>query len=189
MHFLQLVRPSRNPCSVQFPSRLPVYPLTQFLLALTLACQDSSHAVHGGSDSAYAGMQERGKVAMGVDQYTSQHRFDDLPDGGRIELQRDSTDTAGVQMVRQHLKSIAQAFAQGNFSVPGFVHSTQVPGTETMRVKRGVIKYRFDSLPGGGEVRITSHDSAAVVGVHQFLAYQRQEHHAGGMVEQHNSPQ
>jgi hypothetical protein len=187
--FSQLVRRSRNSGSVGFPTRSPAYQLTHFLLALTFACRDSSHTVPGGSDSAYAGMQERGKVAMGVDQYTSLHRFDDLPDGGRIELQRDSADTTGVQMIRQHLQSIAQAFAQGNFSVPGFVHSTQVPGTEIMRGKHGVINYRFDPLPGGGEVRITSHDSAAVAAVHQFLAFQRQEHHAGGMVEQHSPPQ
>lgn len=180
MHFLRLVRQSKNSGSVRFPTRVPAYPLTHFLLALTLACLDSSHAVHGGSDSTYAHMQERGKVAMGVDQYSSQHHFDDLADGGRIVLQRDSTDTAGVQVIRQHLQSIAQAFTQGNFSVPGFVHSTQVPGTETMRGKRGVINYRFHPLPGGGEVRITSHDSAALAAIHQFLAYQRHEHRAGG---------
>jgi hypothetical protein len=58
-----------------------------------------------------------------------------------------------------------------------------------MRGKHEVINYRFDPLPGGGEVRITSHDSAAVGAVHQFLAYQRQQHRAGGMVEQHSPPQ
>ena len=50
---------------------------------------------------------------MGVDQYTSSHQFDDLPEGGRIELQRDSTDTAGVRTIRDHLQHIALAFAGG----------------------------------------------------------------------------
>jgi hypothetical protein len=118
-------------------------------------------------------MQDRGKVAMGVDQYTSAHRFDDLPDGGRIELQRDSTDTAGVATIRRHLQSIAQAFSQGNFKTPGFVHSAEVPGTAIMQQKRAAISYRFQPLPGGGEVRISSHDSVAVSAIHDFLAYQR----------------
>src|SRR5690242_6831546 len=38
------------------------------------------------SDTAYASMQQRGKEAMGVDQYTSTHKFDSFADGGRIEL-------------------------------------------------------------------------------------------------------
>jgi len=34
---------------------------------------------------------------MGVDQYTSRHVFDDLPDGGRVVLDRDdASDTAAI---------------------------------------------------------------------------------------------
>lgn len=121
-------------------------------------------------------MQARGKVAMGVDQYSSAHRFDNLPDGGRIELQRDSTDTAGVRTIREHLQKIAVAFSQGNFSVPGFVHADSVPGTATMRAQRAAIRYQFSPLSGGGEVRITTGDTAAIAAVHAFLAYQRHEH-------------
>ena len=55
-------------------------------------------ACHGGepkADSRFAQVQARGQVAMGVDQYTSHHIFEPLPDGGRIVLQRDSVDSAG----------------------------------------------------------------------------------------------
>src|SRR3954447_20305583 len=141
--------------------------------------QSDHHHAHAMSDTGFAAMQARGKVAMGVDQYTSEHHFVDLPDGGRIELQRDSTDTAGVRTIREHLTSIAKAFSAGDFTTPGFVHSEQVPGTRTMRAKRGMIQYRFKSLSGGGEVLIMTGDSAAVSAVHEFLAYQRQEHHVG----------
>ena len=137
---------------------------------------DHSHAM---SDSGYVAMQERGKVAMGVDQYTSAHRFVDLPDGGTIELQRDSSDTAGVRAIREHLQVIAKAFAIGNFSTPGFVHAEEVPGTATMRKKRAAIQYRFEPLPGGGDVRITTHNDVAIKAVHEFLAYQRREHRVG----------
>ena len=47
-------------------------------------------------DSAFRAMQERGKLAMGVDQYTSTHHFDALANGGRIELQRDVSDSVSV---------------------------------------------------------------------------------------------
>jgi hypothetical protein len=143
-----------------------------------LACRSGDHRTSAAAaDSGFAQMQARGKVAMGVDQYSSAHRFDDLPDGGRIELQRDSNDTAGVRTIREHLQKIAVAFSRGNFSVPGFVHADSVPGTATMRAQRAAIRYQFSPLPGGGEVRITTRDTAAVAAVHDFLAYQRDEHH------------
>jgi hypothetical protein len=41
---------------------------------------DHAHR-HAREDSAFRAMQARGLVVMGVDQYTSIHRFDALPDG------------------------------------------------------------------------------------------------------------
>jgi len=131
-------------------------------------------------DSTFAGMQRRGKVAMGVDQYTSIHKFDDLKDGGRIELQRDRDDAAGVRAIRQHLKDIETAFSTGDFTTPAFVHMRDVPGTSIMAAKRAAIRYRFTALPRGGELRITTADPAARKAVHQFLAFQRGEHHTAG---------
>ena len=83
-------------------------------------------------DTSYATMQRRGQQAMGVDQYTSIHKFDSSPDGGRIELQRDRDDSAGVAIIRSHLRAIAAAFSSGDFSAPDFVHMQMVPGTRIM---------------------------------------------------------
>jgi hypothetical protein len=130
-------------------------------------------------DSSYAAMQARGHMAMGVDQYSSWHHFDPLPDGGRISLQRDSLDSTGVAEIRMHLQHIAMAFAQGDFDLPGFVHAQEVPGTRVMAAKRAAIRYAYHPLAGGGEVLITSADAAAVRAVHDFLAFQRKEHRVG----------
>ena len=115
-----------------------------------------------------------------MDQYTSTHRFDSLPDGGRIELRRDPTDSAGVATVRAHLRQIAAAFASGDFATPAFVHMRQVPGTAVMAARRDRITYAYHDLPGGGEVRITTADAEALAAIHDFLAFQRIDHHAGG---------
>ena len=53
------------------------------MTALTLA---SAAARLTAQDTSFAAMQARGKVAMGVDQQTAVHRFDDMKDGGRIRL-------------------------------------------------------------------------------------------------------
>ncbi|HEX4562550.1 MAG TPA: hypothetical protein VH113_12015 [Gemmatimonadales bacterium] len=131
-------------------------------------------------DTSHARMQARGQMAMGVDQNASKHVFDDSADGGRIELQADSTDSTTIAVIRAHLSTVASAFQTGNFSTPEFVHGGSVPGTEVMAAKRSAITYTFAPLPRGGEVRISTHDAEALHAIHQFLAYQRQEHHAMG---------
>jgi hypothetical protein len=113
---------------------------------------------------------------MGVDQYTSVHRFDALPDGGRIELQRDRDDSAGVLAIRAHMRSIARAFAAGDFAAPATVHLETVPGVPVMRARRASIRYEMSDLPSGAVLRIRTGDPEALAAVHRFLEYQRREH-------------
>ena len=137
---------------------------------------------HGASanDSAFGALQSRGAVGMGVDQYTSTHTFESRPDGGRITLRRDVDDTAGVATIRAHMRTIGESFAAGTFDIPGFVHAERVPGTDVMAARRGAITYRAGEIPRGGELVITTRDSAALDAIHRFLDYQRREHRAGG---------
>ena len=147
--------------------------------AATLPAQQRSHARDSAThDSAFAAMQERGRIAMGVDQYTSTHHFDALPDGGRIELQRDVPDSAGVARIRMHFRDIARAFEAGDFSTPATVHMRDVPGAKVMAEKRAAITYQTRDLPRGAELRIRTTDPGARHAIHEFLAFQRSEHHA-----------
>jgi predicted lipid-binding transport protein (Tim44 family) len=178
---------------------MPTMTIRRFLLTLALTCvpcaaaaqQGHEHAGHAAHhppqaqqpkpDSAFAALQARGGQAMGVDQYTSTHRFDALPDGGRIELQRDTDDAEGVATIRAHLRSIADAFARGDFATPAFVHAGTVPGTEVMAARRAAIRYEYRDLPRGGELRIVTADAEAVRAIHAFMAFQRGDHRAGGI--------
>lgn len=151
---------------------------TLMFLALMLAVAGPAAAQqHNHPDPA---LQERGRIHMGVDQYTSTHVFDDLADGGRIELQRSPSDTAGVRTIREHLQTIAKAFKAGDFTIPGLVHAQAVPGVEVLAARRAAITYTYRPLPGGGEVRIRTKDKQALRAIHEFLAFQREDHHAGG---------
>jgi hypothetical protein len=132
------------------------------------------------SAQAFEQIQARGQEAMGVDQYTSSHRFEPLPDGGLIRLQRDREDSAGTARIRSHMQTIALGFARGNFTLPGFVHAREVPGTAVMAQRRSRITYTADTLPRGGQLRIHSHDPAAVAAIHQFLSFQHRDHRVGG---------
>lgn len=134
------------------------------------------------ADSVFAAVQKRGADAraMGIDQSTATHRFDALRDGGRIELQHVARDSAGIAQIRQHMREIAVAFAAGDFRTPAFVHMQQVPGTTVMAAKRATITYAVRDLPRGADVRITTRNADALAAVHQFIAFQRKDHRAGG---------
>lgn len=146
------------------------------VLVIAGCARDSAPRAH--DDTSFAALQARGQEAMGVDQYTSRHRFEPRSDGGRIELQREAADSVGVTTIRAHMREIADRFSRGDFTIPGFVHAQEVPGTRLMAERRDRITYEARDLPGGAEVRIRTTDSAAVAAVHEFLAFQRGDHRA-----------
>ena len=141
-------------------------------------------AMHGGgsaatTDTSFAALQARGKMAMGVDQYASVHRFDVLPDGGRIALEMKGGDSLAVAQIRAHMKLIEHAFQAGDFSTPEFVHARAMPGTDIMSRNKALIRYSYADLPRGGEVRITTTDPESLAAIRQFLTAQRGDHRAG----------
>lgn len=163
--------------------RFTLFALVNFLAGLPVRAalaqggHDPKH--HGAADSAFRSMQERGKQVMGVDQYRSTHRFTSLPQGGVIALTVDSTDTAGMAAIRAHFEEIAAAFSAGDFALPGMVHAGSVPGTAVMRARAARITYRARSIAGGAELLIGTQDPTALRAIHDFLAFQREEHRAG----------
>lgn len=167
--------------------RLRLLVLGTFVLAASplyrLTAQD--HAAHhpaapaATSDSAFRALQGRGAGTMGVDQYASRHRFEDLPDGGRIELQMREADSTAVAAIRAHLQKTAAEFRAGVFTAPEATHAMVVPGTGVMAAKRGAIRYTYRELPQGGEILISTTDAEALSAIREFLAFQRSDHRTG----------
>jgi hypothetical protein len=142
-------------------------------------------AMHGGTnsrkgDTAFATLQERGKMAMGVDQYASAHQFDILPNGGRIALEMKDSDPLAIAQIRAHLKLIEHAFQAGDFSTPEFVHMRSMPGTDVMTRKRALIRYTYSDRHRGGEVRIVTTDPESLAAIRAFMAAQRGDHKVDG---------
>ena len=150
------------------------------LIAALAGCDRTSDGSRAHEDSTFAGLQNRGGMAMGVDQYTSSHEFDITADGGRVSLQRDSADSVGIARIRAHMRLIRQAFEAGDFSSPAFVHDRAMPGTDVMAKKRDAITYTYQDLPRGAAVVITTRDSAARVAIADFMKAQRGDHQSGG---------
>jgi hypothetical protein len=151
---------------------VPVAAVVAMFLAASVSAQQPA-------DTAFQSMQARGKQTMGVDQTTSSHGFQSMPDGGRIVLVRQADDSAGVARIRAHLRDMQRAFSAGDFTMPMFIHMKTVPGVAEMADRHSLISYNETDLPNGAVLRIVTTDSVALNAIHRFLAFQRSEHHAG----------
>ena len=130
--------------------------LTLMVICFTIpACRakpdKADDARASSTDTGFSGVQARGQAVMGVDQFTSQHVFEDLPDGGQVVLERDDAgDSVGIATIRAHMRDIARRFTSGDFALPGVVHDREVPGTEVMAARREAILYGGGSSQGRG---------------------------------------
>ena len=117
---------------------------------------------------------------MGFRHELTSHHFHLLKDGGAIEVEAaDPTDRASKAAIRGHLERIAGLFAQGNFSLPLFIHDTVPPGVEAMERLKDQICYTAENTAQGAQVRIATSNPEALRAVHEFLRFQIQDHRTG----------
>lgn len=122
-------------------------------------------------------------AAMGFDQDKIEHHFRPSDSGGTIEVVAKNTKdapgaTQTIAQIRAHLREIAKAFGDGDFTKPLLTHGEQPPGVPVMQRLKGEITYTYQDRPRGGLVRVTSANPEAVQAIHTFLDYQVREHHA-----------
>jgi hypothetical protein len=128
----------------------------------------------------HAPSQDRAQQGMGFDQQKTTHHFLIEKSGGTIEVTaKDSNDKVSTDEIRGHLRHIAALFADGDFSVPMFVHDTAPPGVAVMKARRAQMTFRYDEVGTGGKVVIRTEDTAARDALHDFLRFQIREHRTG----------
>jgi hypothetical protein len=161
----------------------------------TTAAQQSSSEPKGEKQSsqamcpmhdAHSQMNQRGEQGMGFSQTATTHHFLLNPSGGVIQVEaNDPADTTSRNNIRMHLNHIAQAFQDGDFDIPMFVHDTVPPGVPEMKHLRKEIHYSFQETPNGGRVVISSTDKEALAAIHKFLRFQIAEHKTGDPLDLH----
>jgi hypothetical protein len=129
-------------------------------------------------------MMHHGANAMGFSQTATTHHFLLKTDGGVIQVETNSSqDTRNRDLIRSHLAHIAQAFAAGDFSDPLAVHDQIPTGVPVMQGLKAEIRYRFEAIPDGGRVLISTGNQRALAAIHQFLRFQIREHQTGDPLE------
>ncbi len=138
------------------------------------------HEAHMRGTAPSKDMNERGKEGMGFSQTATTHHFLIKPDSGVIQVEvNDPADTSNRTHIREHLAYIAEAFANGDFEIPMFVHDTVPPGVPEMKRLREKIRYSFEETSNGGRVIIATNDKESLDAIHKFLRFQIQEHKTG----------
>lgn len=142
------------------------------------------HASHAGADAHHAVVESHGDQAMGFPHDKTTHHFRLAEDGGAIEVTaNDSRDGANIEAIRMHLAHIAEAFSQGDFTIPMFVHDSIPPGVTTMKLLKDKIRYSYQPVDSGGRVSLVTQDEVARAAVHDFLRFQITDHRTGDPLE------
>lgn len=84
-------------------------------------------------------------------------------------------------LIQQHLREEAAAFAQGRFSDPARIHGTEMPGLATLEANADRLDVEFRARLDGAELRYTTEDPVVLDALHDWFAAQTSDHqgHAG----------
>jgi hypothetical protein len=147
------------------------------LFALRIMAQTATPNPTAADAKRATGVDQRGDEGMGFSHAMTGHHFHLFPDGGSIEVESDSPeDNASKEAIRRHMQKIAGMFAQGDFSLPMFIHDTAPPGVEVMKRLKNQIVYTAENTAKGAQVLIVTENPEALVAVHEFLRFQIKDH-------------
>lgn len=169
--------------------RLKLFPLVSVIIFSVpgINAQDYSRQSgeqHEAEKGHHDEVDRRGDQAMGFPHASATHHFRLKTDGGIIEVAaNDADDKATRDQIRRHLKQISLKFSAGDFSAPMFIHGQIPAGVETMKRLKAEIKYQYEEIERGADIRISTTNSEAIKAIHEFLRFQIQDHRTGDNVE------
>lgn len=131
---------------------------------------------------------------------TLSHRFESLPDGGRIEIQTAATDSVAVANVRHHLRAMAHHLAAADSAHAGHAprahaehappahgeHAPAAPELAVLASMAGRIEFVHSDLPAGAALQLVAQDADVIDAIHDFIEHLTQ-HHAGHTNGEHGS--
>jgi hypothetical protein len=90
---------------------------------------------------------------------------------------KNSSDTAQVILIRQHLQDIREQFLKGDFSGPSHIHGQDMPGlAELKNAKAGQIAIAYSDIQGGAQLSYQTSDATYVAALHKWFDAQLSDH-------------
>jgi hypothetical protein len=150
------------------------------MLTLTLVLVPLPGVASQTPQDQHAGVMKRGAHVMGFDQTTTTHHFRLTRTGGVIEVTANAADDkTAISQIQSHLQHIAMMFGEGNFTAPLLIHAQEPPGVAEMKRAGAAIGYKYEPMPRGGRVVVSTTTETQLNAVHDFLRFQITDHKTG----------
>lgn len=131
-----------------------------------------------GSPERIKEVAKRGAEVMPFDLKQTRHILTKTETGGMQQvIVRDPANAQQIELIRQHLRKIAEEFGRGDFSDPARIHGEHMPGLAELRsAQPGKLGVHYRELPTGAEIDYSSDDPALIAAVHRWFDAQLAEH-------------
>lgn len=137
-----------------------------------------NHGLHS------AEVNKRGDKTMGFSHDKTTHHFRLYDNGGVIQVTaNDAKDSESTNQIRKHLSHITQMFADGNFNAPMLTHGKTPDGVPVLQNLESEIKYAYEEIIAGGQVRIITNNQEALTAIYEFMRFQISDHQTGDSTE------
>ncbi|SFK78144.1 hypothetical protein SAMN05216302_101526 [Nitrosomonas aestuarii] len=155
-----------------------MYPLAGLLLFVSLMTVPSAHALGTSEEKRLDEVAERGTHVMPFDLEKTLHVFSKSASGGIQQvIVKNGSNVEQVQLIRDHLMEISEAFKQRDFSNPESMHREDMPGlTELRAAGSNQITIEYMALPDGTQIKYSSKLSRLVSAIHQWFDAQLNDH-------------
>jgi hypothetical protein len=105
------------------------------------------------------------------------HIFTKTADGGEQSvIIRNPSDSSELGLIRNHLREIADEFADGNFNDPSAIHGLEMPGLKTLQGKPEGFTIKFVNLSEGAKLIYRSTDPIIIKALHNWFDAQVIDH-------------
>lgn len=88
-------------------------------------------------------------------------------------------DSTQVDLIRQHLRTEATRFEQGDYGDPAAIHGHDMPGLQTLTQSAGRIDITYAELPAGARITFTTDDPALRSALADWIMAQNMDHGTG----------
>jgi len=166
--------------------KLPALPIVMLFVAglsqsQTIGHTKMDHAAHMkmmAEAQRQVDVSKRGKDVMPFSLSATTHIFSKTAAGGTQQVvAKKASDTAQVQLIRQHLQEIRMQFLNGDFSGPGHIHGEDMPGlTELRDAKPGQLDISYKEIEGGAQLTYKTANSVLVSALHKWFDAQLSDH-------------
>jgi hypothetical protein len=150
-------------------------PIVLAVLSMALA---STVSIAAPEKTRQETVAERGTDVMPFDLQATTHVFTKNTSGGIQQVvAKNPNDSQQIDLIREHLKEIAEQFSKGDFSGPTHIHGSDMPGLKKLKAAMpSEIKVQYREMQSGAEIVYATKNPELVFALHQWFDAQLSDH-------------